>query len=366
MKKHPSGEFSNGRDRWSRQRANDWYEKNGWLVGCNYIPATAINQLEMWQEGTFDPFVIDKELSWAASLGFNTIRVFLHHLVWEQNPKAYLRRIDYFLSVACKHHIKVILVLFDSVWDPYPKEGKQPQPRLNVHNSGWVQCPGHEILSSPNRYDELHSYVHGIVSHFKQDQRVLLWDLYNEPDNTNLSSYKDDYYTQPKEELCLQLLKKIMHWVRSINPIQPLTMALWKWADMYSLSVLDQYMLTQSDIISFHCYESKEGIGERIQSLKAFGRPVICTEYMARGLGSTFQEILPLLRSHDIGAFNWGLVQGKSQAHCPWDSWQIHYAKEPDIWFHDIFRNNGEPYDQKEVEFLKKFNKALAEEQKVA
>jgi len=131
--------------RWSQQRANEWFEKNGWMVGCNYIPATAINQIEMWQEETFDPFLIDKELGWAADLGFNTIRVFLHHLVWEQNHEAYLQRIDQFLTIAHKHGIRAMLVLFDSVWDPNPKLGKQPEPKLNVHNSGWVQCPGYEV-----------------------------------------------------------------------------------------------------------------------------------------------------------------------------------------------------------------------------
>jgi hypothetical protein len=367
MKKITNNDVTYLSEGWSEERANDWYEKQGWRVGCNYIPATAINQMEMWQSETFDPFTIDKELSWAASLGFNTIRVFLHNIVWQQDAQAYLRRIDYFLNIADKYGIKTMLVLFDSVWNPFPKEGKQNQPILNVHNSGWVQCPGFDILNNPDRYDELYSYVHGVVSYFKEDERVLLWDLFNEPDNMNLTSYKDDYYIRPKEELCLQLLQKTIHWVRNINPVQPITMAPWKWVDMDSLSVLDQYMFTHSDIISFHCYENKEGMKERIHSLKAYGRPVICTEYMARALASTFEEILPVLKSHNIGAFNWGLVQGKSQAHCPWDSWQITYKGEPEIWFHDIFRTNGEPYDKREVNFLKAFNrKEVLEEQKVA
>ena len=346
---------------WSTQRASDWYNKNGWIVGCNYVPATAVNQLEMWQSATFDPLVIDRELNWAASLGFNTVRVFLHHLVWQQDPEAYLRRIDQFLSIASKHNIKTMLVLFDAVWDPYPTEGQQSEPRLHVHNSGWLQCPGFDILNDPSRYDELYSYVHGIISFFKDDQRVLLWDLYNEPDNQNESSYKDDYYVLPKAELSLQLIQKAMYWIRSINPSQPITMAPWKWADMHSLSTLDKYMFTHSDIISFHCYEAKDGMKERIDSLKAFGRPMICTEYMARGLGSTFQDILPLLKKHGIGAVNWGLVQGKSQAYCPWDSCQVNYEQEPGLWFHDIFRIDGEPYNNEEVEFIRSVSRRTAQ-----
>jgi endo-1,4-beta-mannosidase len=178
--------------RWPQAKSQDWMDKNGWLVGCNYIPSNAINQLEMWQEESFSPELIDKELGWAADLGFNTIRVFLHQLPWEQNPQGFLSRIDRFLGIASKHGIRTMLVLFDSVWDPFPKLGKQPEPRKNVHNSGWVQCPGYDVLNDPTRYDDLHNYVNGIVSHFRADERVLIWDLFNEPDNMNINYYKDD------------------------------------------------------------------------------------------------------------------------------------------------------------------------------
>ncbi|MEI6950566.1 cellulase family glycosylhydrolase [Paraflavisolibacter sp. H34] len=352
---------------WSRERANEWSEKNGWLVGCNYIPATAINQLEMWQAETFDPFLIDKELSWAAGLGFNTIRVFLHHLVWEQDPQAYLQRIDQFLSIAWKHGIRTMFVFFDAVWDPFPKAGLQPEPRHNVHNSGWVQCPGFDVLNDASRYDGLRGYVQGIVSHFKNDERVLIWDVYNEPDNMNLASYKDDQYVQHKAELSLQLLKKAINWIRALDPVQPLTMAPWQWSDLDSLSELDHFMFTQCDVLSFHCYENREGMERRLLSLKKYGRPMLCTEYMARAFDSTFQEILPLLKEHGVGAYNWGFVQGKSQTHCPWDSWELAYENEPELWFHDIFRTGGEPYRAAEVAFLQEITrKEVVTEQKVA
>lgn len=353
--------------RWSEVRANEWYEGNGWMVGFNYLPSTAINQLEMWQAETFDPFVIDKELTWAEELGFNTVRIFLHNLVWEQDPKSYLQRLDKFLDIAFKHGIKSMLVLFDSVWDPFPKPGKQPAPRPNIHNSRWVQCPGYYILNDCKRYDGLQGYVQGIVAHFKDDERVLLWDLFNEPDNMNLTSYKDNYYVQHKAELSMQLLKRAIGWIRIIDPVQPVTMAPWQWVNMESLSVLDNFMFTHSDVISFHSYENKEGMTKRINSLNKFNRPVLCSEYMARPFGSTFEQILPLLRDNKVGALSWGFVQGKSQTHCSWDSWQIDCQKEPQLWFHDILRNNGEPYDREEVKFLKEFNcKEPAEFQNVA
>jgi hypothetical protein len=345
--------------RWSTSRAQEWFDKNGWVVGCNYIPSSAINQLEMWQKETFSPELIDKELGMAAELGFNTVRVFLHTLLWNHDAEAYLNRIDLFLSIAHKHGIKTMPVLFDSVWDPFPKLGKQPEPKVNVHNSGWVQCPGYDILNDPTRYDELRDYVQGIVSHFKNDERVLIWDLFNEPDNMNLASYKDDDYSHHKAELSMLLLKKTINWVRVVNPDQPITMAPWKedWSSDDVLTALDNYMFTHSDIISFHCYEDKNDIINRIKALQRFGRPMLCTEYMARPFKNTFKEILPILKEYNIGAYNWGLVEGKTQTHCPWDSWNKKYDDEPELWFHDIFRKNGEPYIAEEIEFLKEFTK---------
>lgn len=355
---------------WCRHKAYEWIDDNGWIVGCNYIPATAINQLEMWQAETFDIACIDKELGWAEQLGFSTIRVFLHHLLWEHDPFGFVNRIHQFLSVADKHNIKTMFVLFDAVWDPYPKLGKQPEPKLNVHNSGWVQCPGAEILKNTDAYDALRGYVEGVIGSFKDDHRVLIWDLFNEPDNTNAASYNDDAYGSQKAELALKLLKKTFEWARAINPIQPLTAAPWKddWSDDAILSALDNFMFSNSDIISFHSYEDKDALEKRLQHMQRFHRPLLCTEYMARHLGSTFYEIMPLLKRYNVGAFNWGLVAGKTQTHCAWDSWQTATEDEPGMWFHDIFRDNGEPFDKSEVEFIKSMlkKKAVEQYQKVA
>lgn len=347
-------------NRWSEDKAYEWYKNNGWVVGCNYIPGTAINQLEMWQPETFDAVCIDKELSWAQDLGFNSIRVFLHHLLWEDDCVGFIDRINQFLTMADKYNIKTMFVLFDAVWNPYPKLGKQPAPKMNVHNSGWVQCPGAEVLKNTNGYDALRNYVEGVVGNFKNDDRVLLWDLFNEPDNTNAGSYKDDVYGMQKAELAMLLLKKTIEWVRALNPQQPLTAAPWKddWSDTSRISPLDNYMFSNSDIITFHSYENKHDLEKRIQCLQRYNRPLLCTEYMARHLGSTFQDVLPVLKNYNTGAFNWGLVAGKTQTHCPWDSWETVYEHEPEIWFHDIFRSTGEPYDSREVEFIKNLLKA--------
>ncbi len=133
--------------RWTEKAANEWYAQQPWLVGSNYIPASAINELEMWQADTFDPQRIDKELGWAESIGLNTMRVFLHDLLWQQDPKGFQQRIETFLEIASKHHIKPLFVLFDSCWDPDPRLGKQHEPRPGIHNSGWVQSPGAKALA---------------------------------------------------------------------------------------------------------------------------------------------------------------------------------------------------------------------------
>src|SRR6201999_3621262 len=135
----------------------------------------AINELEMWQAETFDPNEIDRELGWAEGIGMNTMRVFLHDLPWQQDSEGYKKRIDAFLAIAAKHHIKPLLVLFDSCWDPNPKLGPQHPPIPGVHNSGWVQAPGAAALRDPQQVPRLKAYVTGVVGALANDPRVLGW-----------------------------------------------------------------------------------------------------------------------------------------------------------------------------------------------
>jgi hypothetical protein len=339
--------------RWTEKAANDWYTRQPWLVGSNYIPASAINELEMWQADTFDPLRIDKELGWAESIGLNTMRVFLHDLPWEQDPKGFQKRIDAFLEIAAKHHIKPLFVLFDSVWDPDPKLGKQREPRPGVHNSGWVQSPGAKALQDPAQYPRLEAYVKGVVGAFRDDKRILGWDIWNEPDNTNGGSYKDP---ANKVALVTALLPRAFAWAREARASQPLISGVWQgdWSSREKLSPTAKIQLEQSDIISFHSYDKPEIFEKRILSLQQYGRPIICTEYMARGNGSTFQGSLPIAKKYHVGAINWGLVAGKTQTYLPWDSWKNPYVdREPAIWFHEIFRTDGQPYKQEEVDFIR-------------
>lgn len=340
---------------WSSTRAKRWYSQQPWLVGSNFIPSTAVNQLEMWQPDTFDLPTIDRELGWAQALGMNTMRVFLHNLLRQQDSQGFLRRMDQFLEVADKHHIRITFVLFDSVWDPHPKLGKQREPRPHIHNSGWVQAPGADLLKDESRWNsELKPYVIGVLARFRNDRRILMWDLMNEPDNDSVQ-YKNSELPD-KAIRALRLLREEWKWARAVNPSQPLTSGVWKgdWSSDASLSEMERFQLQNSDVITFHSYEPPEVTKRKIDSLRRFNRPIVCTEYMARPLGSTFASILPLLKAQRVGAYNWGFVSGKSQTIYPWDSWEKPYASEPAVWFHDIFHKDGEPYDARETELIRK------------
>jgi hypothetical protein len=348
-----------GAGRWSEEKANAWYRGQPWLVGANYIPATAINELEMWQAESFDAARIDRELGWAEHIGMNTMRVFLHDLLFEQDAAGFKSRIDKFLTIAQKHGIRPVFVLFDSCWDPAPQVGKQRAPKPGVHNSGWVQSPGAKALQDPAQCARLEAYVKGVVGAFAADHRVLAWDVWNEPNNTNTSSYGT---LEPgnKVELVYGLLSQVFNWARAAGPSQPLTSGVWKgdWSDDYSLSRMEKLQLENSDVISFHNYDSPTEFEKRVKWLERYHRPLICTEYMARGNGSFFEGTLPVAVIHRVAMMNWGLVQGKTQTNLPWDSWQQSYAdREPSIWFHEVFRNDGTPYQPEEVEFIRRITR---------
>jgi hypothetical protein len=348
--------------RWGEAKAAEWYARQPWLVGSNYIPATAINQLEMWQEDDFDARRIDLELGWAESLGMNTMRVFLHDLLWQQDAAGFKRRIDAFLRIASKHGIRPMFVLFDSCWDPAPKLGKQRAPKPGVHNSGWVQSPGAEALRDRAQHPRLEAYVKGVLGAFGRDQRVLAWDLWNEPDNTNASSY-GRLEPANKVELVANLLPKVFEWARAAGAGQPLTSGLWRgdWSSPEKLSPVEKIQLENSDVISFHNYGPPAEFEQRILWLKAYRRPILCTEYMARANGSTFEGSLPVAKKYKVAAYNWGLVAGKTQTYLPWDSWQRPYKdREPAVWFHEVFRQDGSPYRQTEVDLIRRLTGASA------
>jgi hypothetical protein len=353
----PSAGFAqNGR--WSERKANEWYAQQPWLVGSNYIPKSAINELEMWQEASFDPAQIDKELGWAESMGMNTMRVFLHDLLWQQDAAGFRKRLDQFLTIAARHHIRPLLVLFDSCWDPLPQLGPQHPPIPGVHNSGWVQGPGAKALDDPKQYSRLKEYVQGVVGAFAKDDRILGWDIWNEPGSDNTGNYpKTELKKETKAARVGALLPQAFGWAREMNPTQPLTSGVWEVdisRDESSVDELERIQLRESDIITFHNYSWPEYFRGEVAWLKRFHRPVICTEYMARSVGSTFDGILPIAKQEGVGAINWGFVAGKTQTYYPWESWEHPYIKsQPPVWFHEVLRSDGTQYRQAEVDLIR-------------
>jgi hypothetical protein len=341
--------------RWPPDRANDWYGKQPWHLGCNFLPSTAINQLEMWQADSFDPETIDRELGWAKSLGMNTARVFLHELPWQEDREGFLKRVDEFLTIAARHKIRPMMVFFDGVWDPDPQSGPQRRPRTGVHNSGWVQSPGRVVLADPAKVDALKPYVTEVIKRYANDERVLAWDLFNEPDNDNKNSYGPLELTN-KDEAAAKLVRLAFQWARAAGPSQPLTVGVWRgpaWDNPQQLNQVHQAALELSDVVSFHDYGNPESMRARIGQLRKYGRPLLCTEFMARGNGSTFEAILPLLKNEKVAAYCWGLVDGKSQTKYPWTTWKMPILGEPDPWHHDIFHTDGRPYRDREVKLIR-------------
>ncbi|KHJ38000.1 endo-beta-mannanase [Pedobacter glucosidilyticus] len=324
---------------WPIEKAKAWYSKHKWINGADFLPSTAINQLEMWQAETFDPTTIDKELAWAKNIGFNTMRVYLHSIAWEKDPSGFKNRVGQYLSIAQKHGIKTIFVFFDDCWNKQGFAGKQPEPKVGIHNSGWVQDPGDPASKNASSFPALEKYVKDVMTHFKTDERILLWDLYNEPGNSG------------KLNTSFPLLKSVITWARAVEPQQPISIGLWAW----NFHALNAMQALNSDIITYHNYEEPDLHKRVIDMLKAFGRPMICTEYMARTRNSRFANIMPMLKRENIGAINWGLVAGKSNTIYAWDT-PLENGEQPIEWFHDIFKKDGTPYRNDEVELIKKLN----------
>jgi hypothetical protein len=344
--------------RWSEKRINDWYADQGWLVGANYVPRTAINAIEMWQAETFDPSTIEQELSWAAGLGLNTVRVFLHDRVWAEDADGFFDRLDTFLDICQRHRIRPLLVLFNGAGDPHPYLGSQRPPRPHVHNSAWVQSPSREVLGDSQSWNRLRAYVKDLMHYYARDRRVLAWDLYNEPDNLNPETYAG-LELPDKVTAAHALLAHAWEWAREVNPRQPITAGIWRgqagWAEP---SPIFRFILANADFLSFHNYGEAAQLTQQIEEMQvAHNRPLVCTAYLARGRGSTLDPHLGIMKQHRVGAYFQGLVEGRTQAKYPWASWREVFTAEPEPWHQDILRADGSPYRTEEVEYIRELSR---------
>ncbi|MEY3433450.1 MAG: hypothetical protein RL131_1386 [Bacteroidota bacterium] len=320
---------------WTAEKANEWYSKQPFYVGANFLPSSAINQLEMWQAESFDAETISRELGWASSIGMNVMRVYLHDLAWQVDPAGFKKRMADFLAIAAKHKIKILFTVFDDCWNPDAYPGKQPNPKPGIHNSGWVRSPNIAVHDNPVRWNYLEAYVKDVLAAFKDDTRILMWDLYNEPGNSGygLSS--------------MELLKRAFEWAWFVRPSQPLTTGTW-----YDNKDFNDFAIANSDVISFHNYNDAQNLEKEILEKMKLGKPLICTEYMARTRNSTFQTCLPVFKKYKVAAINWGLVAGKSNTIYQWSK-PIPDGSEPELWFHDVFRKDGSPYKKEEIDAIK-------------
>jgi hypothetical protein len=360
----PEGRYSTAAEavrgnpaRWTQAQARAWYGKQDWILGANYANASSINQLDMFQAATWNPREIDKELGWAKTFGMNSMRVYLHDLLYKQDPKGFKRRFGELLAIADRHGIRIMPVLFDSCWNPDPKLGPQHPPIPGVHNSGWVQSPSRADLIDPANDAHFRRYVQDMVRTFANDRRILIWDLWNEPDNHGGGSYNDDQLAEEQRRI-EQLLPQIFAWARAQKPIQPLSSGVWIGRDWSpgaaTLTPLQRSQLAESDVITFHNYDWPEQFEARVKQLRGYGRPLICTEWMARSAGSTPDAVLPIAHRENIGMINWGFVRGKIQTHLPWDSWERPYTlQQPVAWFHDLLHPDGRPYREREAQIFR-------------
>ena len=340
---------------WSAGAASEWYGRQPWIVGSNYIQSNTVNQIEMWQAETFDADRIDLELTWAESLGMNTLRVFLNDLLWQKDSGGLQKRMGSMLRLAEKHKMKVIFVLFDSSGDPYPELGRQRQPKPGVRNSLWAQSPGAKGLTDPKQLLNALNYAKAVVAAFSIDKRVLAWDVWNEPDNVNPGRFANSEPPK-KAELLQAILPQAFQYARAGNPTQPVTSGLWNgdWSSTAKLSPVEKIQIELSDVISFQNYDGPEEFEKRVKWLQAFGRPVLCTGFLDRNHGSTFEAILPIAKKYNVAALAGDLVAGKTQTWLPWDSWQTPYIdRKPEVWTQDIFTSTGPPYRQPEADFIR-------------
>lgn len=336
--------------KWSAEKANEWYAAQPWPVGCVYMPSYGGTPVEIWGKEFFRPEVVDSELALAENLGFNCIRLFLCDIVWQEDPKGFMERLEKTISIADKHGLRILITFFTNggtIKNPYT--GPQPQPVPGVHNSVWMASPGKDIVNNPEKWPVMERYVKQVIKKYRKDPRILAWCLYNEPANTK------GFETLP-------FMREVFRWAREVNPSQPLTAPIITLSDWKSHNEeISQFVLSESDIISFHCYKDLPECRRFVEYCEQFGRPVLCSEWMARSMGSDYYSILPLFKEKKIACFSYGLVNGKQQCQYPWNHIEngepVPFEEEPDVWFHDLFRPDHTPYSEEEIKFIKEMTR---------
>ncbi len=361
--------------RWSKERIWEWYDSRPWIRGCNFIGSDCANRIDQWQSLGFEERLktADRELALAAETGYNTIRIIPEFIVWYEEHDTFFERFDKYLDTAYKYGILSMVVLANDCMRPKTPDWKMPHVGEQHYDWGYhggikkSQHDGsskigyHPFLDEPDYVESYYEFVREIVTRYKYDERIIIWDVYNEPGNCG------------RKNLTIPHIKKLFEICREIDPVQPLTSGIWvgfvngEFDQNNILYEVQQFAFENSDIISFHHYGTYESTCQLLKSLKRSGRPLVCTEWLARILHNNVEEIFPLFYLEKVACYCWGHVAGKTQYNEPWGVMLKKYEKDPTIdydltkWFHDIYRGNLFPYNPKEVNLIKKFCK-LADE----
>lgn len=351
--------------RWTAEKANAWYAKQPWLVGANYVPSTAVNDVEMWRRETFDPETIRKELGYAKAIGMNTVRVFLSYTVWKAEGQEFLDHFEEFLQIAAQNGISVTPILFDDcAFDggKDPVYGPQPDPEPGMANGRWVPSPGYATADDPSQAVSLKEYVDAVISVHKDDERILMWDLYNEPGN-RVGAQEDTELRLPS----LPLLVNVFAWARALEPVHPLSAGVWTpgWPGW---EAFNRIILELSDIVNMHSYSDLAYTRRIIEEAQAENRPIVMTEWLCRTLNCGVLTHLPYFKEQNVGSYMWSLVRGRTQTWINGMLWQdgaVLGAKkggdmaEQTVWHQDLLYEDGTPFDPAETELIKELTKAV-------
>ncbi len=361
---------------WTKEQAWAWYNARAWIRGCNFMSSDCCNRIDQWQEFGFEERLetTDRELAVAEEIGFNSVRLILEFAVWDQEHDSFMKRFDRYLEVCRKHGISAMIVLGNDCTVPKdmyvpPKLGPQKVDigyhggRIRTpHKSYGADAVRYHIMDDPDVRERYYEMVREIVTEYAHDDRVIVWNLFNEPGNGRGSESLP--YMQKFFEIC-----------RTIGPDQPLCTDVWSGGltNGRAKTEIQQYGLENSDIVSWHNYGSYESNVMMIDQLRLIGRPALNTEWLNRITFNRVEDLYPLFYLHKIGCYNWGFVAGKYQTYEPWESIWQRIEKDPsqlknyDItkWQHDLIRPNLRPYDPNEIAIIKRFNQ-LADERHAA
>ena len=353
---------------WSAEKANRWYGKLPWLRGCNFIGSDCANRFDMWQSYRAREKLrtAERELALCRELGFNTVRLWIIFEAWLNEPEFFMEMLERYLTICAENGLSVMLCLANEEDLPQGEFGEfecrrvgEQDYALGYHQGRFPEPPETaarlkwHYAQSPELAPAFWQMIREIVTRYAEDERILCWNVYNEPGNA-------------LGEACVPILERMFQEVRSCDPIQPLTADVWRgmgdddWPEHREEAVA----LQNSDIISFHNYEPFPAFCRAVDRFRTLGRPLFCTEWLHRICRNEVRDTYPLMYLANIANYCWGFVVGKTQTNEPWEMiWEqyedphIHTDYDFTKWQHDLFRPNLRPYDPRETELIRSYNR---------